>query len=210
MSLQRAVSAEATDTTAAPRLQPALLTVEGRLSQRPSVEDLVDKGVIMDQKIAPAIQQSLKDLERAQLETNLKGKVDRRPELDDVVSRGIMSDPTSVAPGLHAAVKNLEKAKITEQIGKVIPSRPEKDQLVGSGIIPDANVAPSLVQTSLSLQRSFERDALKKQLDQRPGKVELVENNILRVEIQLIRSQSEDAVKQAVVQKQANGQAAGL
>ncbi|KAG1222506.1 hypothetical protein G6F68_020624 [Rhizopus microsporus] len=59
-------------------------------SQRPDVQDLVDRNIIKDPKVAPAIQQQREELERRKIEDTLRHKIDHRPTPDELVALSIL------------------------------------------------------------------------------------------------------------------------
>jgi len=60
------------------------------ISHRPEKQDLVDKNILKDDKVAPALQAAKEQLQRAQLEDKIDHGLQNRPKPDDLVKKGIL------------------------------------------------------------------------------------------------------------------------
>lgn len=54
------------------------------------MQDLVDRNIIKDPKVAPAIQQQREELERRKIEDTLRHKIDHRPTPEELVEHNIL------------------------------------------------------------------------------------------------------------------------
>jgi len=60
------------------------------ISHRPEKQDLVDRNILKDDKVAPALQATKEQLQRAQLEDKIDHGLQNRPAADDLVKKGIL------------------------------------------------------------------------------------------------------------------------
>jgi len=60
------------------------------LGHRPEKQDLVDRNILKDDKVAPALQAAKEQLERAQLQDKIDHGLQNRPKPDDLVKKGIL------------------------------------------------------------------------------------------------------------------------
>ncbi|KAK3807606.1 MAG: hypothetical protein J3Q66DRAFT_355849 [Benniella sp.] len=72
-----------------------------RLSHRADPDDLIQRNILRDPTIAPAIQQRADELKRAQLEDALTDKLSHRPKAEDLFEHNILhgDDTTHVDKG---------------------------------------------------------------------------------------------------------------
>ncbi|KAI8993503.1 hypothetical protein BDB01DRAFT_847377 [Pilobolus umbonatus] len=74
-------------------------TLEEQLAHRPDVQSLVDRNIIKDPKVAPALQQHLEELEKRKIEDNLRHKIDHRPSPAELVEHNILKvAPENITP----------------------------------------------------------------------------------------------------------------
>jgi len=74
-------------------LDPETVTKLGKaLSERPEKSGLVERNILKDDKIAPALQAAREQLQRSQLEDKLDHALQNRPKASDLVKDGILED----------------------------------------------------------------------------------------------------------------------
>ncbi|KIY50180.1 hypothetical protein FISHEDRAFT_39425, partial [Fistulina hepatica ATCC 64428] len=83
--------------------QGTLEGLERRLSNRPEKSDLVDRGILKDDKgVAPSLIAAREKLKRSQLEDKLGNALQHRPKPDELVDAGILQGPSTIHDiGLH-------------------------------------------------------------------------------------------------------------
>ncbi|KAI3482291.1 hypothetical protein L1887_55052 [Cichorium endivia] len=64
--------------------------LEGRLERRPEKDDLVNRGILKDQSVAPALQGKKEELERARLGNSLQKELEHRPDPEELRQKGIL------------------------------------------------------------------------------------------------------------------------
>ncbi|CEP17226.1 hypothetical protein [Parasitella parasitica] len=69
---------------------PQTKNLEEQLAHRPDIQDLVDRNIIKDPKIAPAIQQQREELGKAKIADNLRHKIDHRPTPEELAEKNIL------------------------------------------------------------------------------------------------------------------------
>ncbi|KAG0733412.1 hypothetical protein G6F57_007356 [Rhizopus arrhizus] len=115
--------------------------LEAQLAQRPDVQDLVDRNIIKDPKVAPAIQQQREELERRKIEDTLRHKIDHRPTPEELVEHNILKgDPTEVAPALQKNKFELERSILHDNLEHKLHERPEPSKLVEQGILSEEEI----------------------------------------------------------------------
>jgi len=67
-----------------------LKRLDKAISQRPEKQDLVERNILKDDKVAPALQAAKEQLQRAQLEDKIDQGLQNRPAVDDLVKKGIL------------------------------------------------------------------------------------------------------------------------
>lgn len=111
-------------------LQKAQLedTLEKKLADRPSLEDLTQKHILAadPSKIAPALQQPMADLAKAQVQNALDRELKMRPDAKSLEGLNILKDQ-SVAPSLQQARAELAKAQLEDSLEKKIQARPDAE-----------------------------------------------------------------------------------
>jgi len=60
------------------------------IGHRPEKQELLDKNILKDDKVAPALQAKKEQLQRAQLEDKIDQGLQHRPKADDLVKKGIL------------------------------------------------------------------------------------------------------------------------
>lgn len=74
-----------------PTLDPDTVTkLDKAIGHRPEKQELVDRNILKDDGVAPALQAARDQLQRAQLEDKLDQGLQHRPTADDLVKKGIM------------------------------------------------------------------------------------------------------------------------
>ncbi|CAE6536114.1 unnamed protein product [Rhizoctonia solani] len=74
-----------------PRSAEAKLKLEKSLKERPEKQDLVDRNILKDSKVAPSLQAAQDKLQRAQLEDKLDKALGSRPKPEELVDHGILT-----------------------------------------------------------------------------------------------------------------------
>ncbi|CAE6435426.1 unnamed protein product [Rhizoctonia solani] len=74
-----------------PRTAEAKLKLEKSLKERPEKQELVERNILKDSKVAPSLQAAQDKLQRAQLEDKLEKALESRPKPEDLVSNGILN-----------------------------------------------------------------------------------------------------------------------
>ncbi|GJJ06444.1 hypothetical protein Clacol_000636 [Clathrus columnatus] len=64
--------------------------LERKLSLRPEKQELVERNILKDSTIAPALQAAQVELERSQLEDRLDRAIRDRPKPEELVKEGIL------------------------------------------------------------------------------------------------------------------------
>ncbi|KAG0251591.1 hypothetical protein DFQ27_008650 [Actinomortierella ambigua] len=105
------------------------------LQSRPDPQTLVERNILKDPKIAPALQQQAEDLKRARLESTLAHKIENRPTAQDLIDHHILLD-TSVAPALQGKEAELKRQQLADQLAHKIQERPAPEELVERHILP--------------------------------------------------------------------------
>ncbi|KAF9646576.1 hypothetical protein BDM02DRAFT_3099557, partial [Thelephora ganbajun] len=60
------------------------------ISHRPEKQELVERNILKDDKVAPALQAAKEQLQRAQLEDKIDHGLQHRPKADELVKKGIL------------------------------------------------------------------------------------------------------------------------
>ncbi|CAO3639822.1 unnamed protein product [Cunninghamella blakesleeana] len=107
------------------------------LAKRPDVQELVDKNILKDPKIAPSLQQHRDELSKRKIEDTLRHKIDHRPTPEELVEKNILKSLGSVAPALQRPINDLEKADIQHNLEQKIADRPTKSDLLNQGILKE-------------------------------------------------------------------------
>jgi hypothetical protein len=67
-------------------------------------------------------------------------------------------------------------------LNEKLSRRPERDELIKQGILYDSQCAPSLQYAEHALKRARLADELNNRLENRPGPLDLIQNNILHID----------------------------
>ncbi|KAI1320842.1 hypothetical protein EDD11_009799 [Mortierella claussenii] len=108
--------------------------LEHLLQERPAPEKLVEKNILKDPKVAPALQQHAEDLKKAKLEDALSHKLEHRPSVSELVEHNILHD-TNVAPGIQQQAEELKRAQLESALNSKLEHRPDPETLVQKNIL---------------------------------------------------------------------------
>ncbi|KII92332.1 hypothetical protein PLICRDRAFT_467812 [Plicaturopsis crispa FD-325 SS-3] len=72
--------------------QETVAKLEHSLSHRPEKTELVERNILKDDKVAPALQAAKEKLQRSQLEDKLAQSLQNRPKPEELVSEGILKE----------------------------------------------------------------------------------------------------------------------
>ncbi|KAI8061504.1 uncharacterized protein B0P05DRAFT_557337 [Gilbertella persicaria] len=114
--------------------------LEAQLAHRPDVQELVDRNIIKDPKVAPAIQQQRDELEKRKIEDSLRHKIDHRPTPETLVEQNILKADPKVAPALQRNQVDLERNRLHDAMEHKIHDRPDPNELVKQGILTEEEV----------------------------------------------------------------------
>jgi len=67
-------------------------SLEKQLNSRPKKDELVDRNILKDDSVAPALQAAKEKLQRSQLEDKLTHALQARPKPEELVSEGILKE----------------------------------------------------------------------------------------------------------------------
>ncbi|KAG0309696.1 hypothetical protein BGZ98_009454 [Dissophora globulifera] len=104
------------------------------LHDRPAPEELVEKNILKDPKVAPALQQHAEELKKAQLEDTLTHKIESRPAPEELVQQHILHE-TSVAPGIQQQAEELKRTQLESTLNSKLEHRPTPEELVKRHIL---------------------------------------------------------------------------
>ncbi|CAE6416052.1 unnamed protein product [Rhizoctonia solani] len=79
------------ETPLSPRTAEAKLKLERSIKERPEKQELVDRNILKDSKVAPSLQAAQDKLQRAQLENKLGKALESRPKPEELVDHGILT-----------------------------------------------------------------------------------------------------------------------
>jgi len=65
-------------------------SLEKALGQRPPREELIERNILPNSNIAPALLAAQKELQRSQLEDSLENKLKNRPNAAELIKEGIL------------------------------------------------------------------------------------------------------------------------
>ncbi|KAI8389459.1 hypothetical protein BD560DRAFT_381717 [Blakeslea trispora] len=114
--------------------------LETQLAQRPDVQELIDRNIMKDPKVAPAIQQQREELEKRRIEDSLRHKIDHRPAVETLVEQNILKTDPKVAPALQRHQVDLERSRLHDAMEHKIHDRPDPAELVKQGILTEEEV----------------------------------------------------------------------
>ncbi|KAI9220903.1 hypothetical protein BC828DRAFT_382423 [Blastocladiella britannica] len=105
------------------------------IQHRPTKDELVQRNILKDDKVAPRLQAAQEELKKKRLEDMLNHKMEQRAPMDKLVDQHILHSDPSVAPALHAAQEALKRQQIEDGIAKSLRERPPVPELVAKSII---------------------------------------------------------------------------
>ncbi|KAG0035264.1 hypothetical protein BGZ81_010577 [Podila clonocystis] len=108
--------------------------LEKFLKVRPDAQELVERNILKDPKIAPALQHQAEELKRAQLEAALAHKIERRPPVSELIDHNILRD-SHVAPALQRQEAELKRSQLEDVLNTKIHDRPKPDELIQKHIL---------------------------------------------------------------------------
>ncbi|KAI0371134.1 hypothetical protein BV20DRAFT_918536, partial [Pilatotrama ljubarskyi] len=77
--------------TRKPSIDPeAAQKLEKSLAQRPDKHDLIERNILKDDSVAPALQAAKEKLQRSQLEDRLEHALQARPKPEELIKEGIL------------------------------------------------------------------------------------------------------------------------
>ncbi|KAI8374317.1 uncharacterized protein BYT42DRAFT_615491 [Radiomyces spectabilis] len=124
-------------TIAPPESKP----LDSLLAHRPDAQELVNKNILKDPKVAPAIQQQRDELSKRKIEDSLRHKINHRPTAEELIEHNILkSDPGKVAPALQRSQLELEKSRLQDKLQQRISERPDLAKLVEQGILKESDL----------------------------------------------------------------------
>lgn len=96
---------EAAEAEAEPSRETVVANLEKKIVRRPSLQDLVDRGVLKEDsmQVAPALHAAKVSLEKRRKSISLMEKLENRPEREELVQRHVLPDH-NVAPALQVQV----------------------------------------------------------------------------------------------------------
>ncbi|ORX60694.1 hypothetical protein DM01DRAFT_1165200 [Hesseltinella vesiculosa] len=109
--------------------------LETFLVSRPDVQDLVEKNILKDPAVAPALQSHREELNKRKVEDSLRHKIDHRPTPEALFKQNILTN-MSVAPAMQNPADEGKKI-LHENLEKKIADRPTKGHLVDQGILQE-------------------------------------------------------------------------
>jgi len=72
--------------------QQLLGSLEKQIGSRPNKDELVDRNILKDDSVAPALQAAKEKLQRSQLEDKLTHALQARPKPEELVQEGILRE----------------------------------------------------------------------------------------------------------------------
>lgn len=70
--------------------QDTVNKLDKAIGHRPEKQELVDKNILKDDSVAPALQAKREQLQRAQLEDKIDHGLQNRPKVEELVEKGIL------------------------------------------------------------------------------------------------------------------------
>ncbi|KAI8069657.1 hypothetical protein BC940DRAFT_297219 [Gongronella butleri] len=121
-----------------PSNNPEVAKLDSFLASRPEAQELVNRGIMKDGKLAPALQQQADELSKRHVEDVLRHKIDQRPTREQLVEQNILKD-TEVAPALQRSQMDLERHRLENAMDHKIADRPDPSKLVERGILQESD-----------------------------------------------------------------------
>ncbi|KAG0366451.1 hypothetical protein BGZ54_005333 [Gamsiella multidivaricata] len=104
------------------------------LQERPAPEELVEKNILKDPKLAPALQHQAEELKKAKLEDALAHKIENRPPPEKLIEQNILHDST-VAPRIQKQAEELKRTQLQSALNSKLEHRPAPEELVEKHIL---------------------------------------------------------------------------
>ncbi|KAF8949402.1 hypothetical protein BGZ47_003814 [Haplosporangium gracile] len=124
------------------------------LKERPAPEELVEKNILKEPKIAPALQQHAEDLKKSQLEDALNSKLEHRPPASELIDHNILHE-SNVAPELQKQAEELKRWQLENKLAEKLEARPQPSELVEQHILHESEVDPALRDVNRSAADSL-------------------------------------------------------
>ncbi|KAL5485207.1 hypothetical protein ACEPAI_7849 [Sanghuangporus weigelae] len=67
-----------------------MYSLEKQLAQRPDKHELIERNILKDDRVAPALQAAREQLEKSQLQDRLEHAITNRPKPEELVKEGIL------------------------------------------------------------------------------------------------------------------------
>ncbi|KAL1961650.1 hypothetical protein VTN77DRAFT_1365 [Rasamsonia byssochlamydoides] len=112
-------------------------SLEKHLQNRPDLQDLKDRHILLSTTVAPSIQAAQQELVRQRTSDILKKHLERRPEREELVERNILPS-INAAPALQANARELEKQMLADNLEHKIQNRPRPEDLISQGILDES------------------------------------------------------------------------
>ncbi|KAF9923478.1 hypothetical protein FBU30_006485 [Linnemannia zychae] len=113
------------------------------LQERPPPKELVEKNILKDTKVAPALQQHAEELKKSQLEDTLNSKLEHRPPASELIDHNILHD-LHVSPALQKQTEELKRSQLEDKLAGKIETRPRPSKLIEQHILHASDVDPAL------------------------------------------------------------------
>ncbi|KAF9098575.1 hypothetical protein BGX23_005878 [Mortierella sp. AD031] len=113
------------------------------LKERPAPGELVEKNILKDTKVAPALQQHAEELKKSQLEDALNSKLEHRPPASELIDHNILHE-SNVAPELQKQTEELKRSQLEGKLEAKIEHRPRPSELIEHHILHESDVDPAL------------------------------------------------------------------
>ncbi|KAF8977483.1 hypothetical protein BGZ46_007351, partial [Entomortierella lignicola] len=148
------------------------------LQGRPAPEELVEKNILKDPKLAPSLQSQAEELKKAQLEDTLNNKLEHRPPVSELVEHNIIHEP-NVAPSLQKHAEELKRSQLEDTLEHKIGQRPPPSELIEHHILHESNVYPEHQRQEEEQKRQQLEKDLNAKLENRPSPGTLLDKHIL-------------------------------
>ncbi|EGE08808.1 hypothetical protein TMEN_7436 [Trichophyton mentagrophytes] len=106
------------------------------LQCRPDAQDLKNRHILLDTKVAPSLQAAQQELARQQAADSLKRGLEKRADRDTLVERNILP-ASNAAPALQGPARELEKHMRADSLEQKILHRPSPEELVKAGVLTE-------------------------------------------------------------------------
>ncbi|CAO3567581.1 unnamed protein product [Mortierella alpina] len=89
------------------------------LQDRPSPEELIEKNILKDTNVEPALQQHNEEVKKARLEDALNSKLEHRPPPSELIDHNILHE-TQLAPALQKQADELKRSQLEDALNTKI------------------------------------------------------------------------------------------